>query len=129
MRLILCTTKPLCKGFTLLEIMIALAIVSIAMVSLLALANRSIGVHDRLQRMTSATLLAQQKMAETEVNARRGTLQSAELQGEFSGPYAAYRWQIAYADTPLPSVQMVTVTVLWGDEERNELVDLTSFIF
>jgi general secretion pathway protein I len=113
----------------LLEIMIALAIVSIAMVSLLALANRSIGVHDRLQRITAATLLAQQKMAETEVNARHGTLQSADLQGEFSGPYTEYRWRITYADMPLPSVQMVTVTVLWGDEERNELVDLTSFIF
>ena len=129
MRPILCMKKSLRNGFTLLEIMIALAIVSIAMVSLLSLANRSIGVHDRLQRMTAATLLAQQKMAETEVNARHGTLKSEELQGAFSGPYAAYRWQIAYAETPLASVQMVTVKVLWGDEERNELVDLTSFVF
>jgi general secretion pathway protein I len=124
-----CPTKSRRSGFTLLEIMIALAIVSIAMVSLLALANRSIGVHDRLQRITSATLLAQQKMAETEVNARNGTLTGAETEGVFSEPYAAYRWQITYADTPLPSVQMVTVTVLWGDAVRNELVDLTSFIF
>lgn len=109
--------------------MIAMAIVSIAMVSLLALANRTIGVHERLQRITTATLLAQQKMTETEVNARSGTLQGAQSEGVFSGPYAAYRWQITYAETPLPSVQMVTVTVIWGDEERNDLVDLTSFIF
>jgi general secretion pathway protein I len=117
------------NGFTLLEIMIALAIVSIAMVSLLALANRSIEVHDRLQRITVATLLAQQKMAETEVNASNGSLRSSENQGVFSDPYAAYRWEIVYADTPLPSVRMVTVTVLWGDAERNEMVDLSSFIF
>lgn len=122
-------TKPQRSGFTLLEIMIALAIVSVAMVSLLALANRSIGVHERLQRITTATLLAQQKMAETEVTARNGILGNAESQGVFTGSYTAYRWQIAYEDTPLPSVQRVTVTVLWGDEERNELVDLTSFIF
>ena len=129
MQLTFCPKKSQCGGFTLLEIMIALAIVSIAMVSLLSLANRSIGVHDRLQRITAATLLAQGKMAETELSARHGALQEAEVQGEFSEPYTAYRWQITYADTPLPSVQMVTVKVLWGDEERNELVDLTSFIF
>lgn len=122
-------TKSQRSGFTLLEIMIALAIVSIAMVSLLTLANRSIGVHDRLQQITVATLLAQKKMAETEVNARHEIEKNTGSQGVFSGPYAKYRWQIAYADTPLPAVQMVTVTVLWGDEERNELVDLTSFIF
>lgn len=124
-----CPTISQRSGFTLLEIMIALAIVSIAMVSLLALANRSIGVHDRLQRMTTATLLAQQKMAETELNARNGTTLEAELEGVFSDPHADFRWQISYADSPLPSVMMVTITVLWGDEERNEMVDLTSFIF
>ena len=109
--------------------MIALAIVSIAMVALLALTHRSIGVPDLLQRLPGATLLAQQKMAETEVAARHGILQSTELQGVFGEPYAAFRWKIDYAETPMPSVQMVTVTVLWGDAERNELVDLTSFIF
>ncbi len=122
-------TIPRPSGFTLLEIMIALAIVSIAMVSLLALANRSIGFHDRLQRITAATLLAQQKMAETEVSAQKGALTTAPTQGVFNRPYEGYRWSITFADTPLPSVRMVTVTVLWGDEERNELVDLTSFVF
>jgi general secretion pathway protein I len=117
------------RGFTLLEIMIALAIISIAMVSILSLANRSIWVHERLQRITKATLLAQQMMAETELQARHGTLSQTDVQGEFDEPYAEYRWQIAFGDTPLPSVKMVTVTVLWGDEKNNELVDLTSFIF
>jgi len=116
-------------GFTLLEIMIALAIISVAMVSLLSLANRSIGVHDHLQRLTIATLLAQEKMAETEVSAARGTLDSQDSQGAYSDPYAGYLWRITYADTPLPSVRVVTVTVSWGDEKLNESVDLASFIF
>jgi general secretion pathway protein I len=124
-----CSRKSQRSGFTLLEIMIALAIISIAMVSLLGLANRSILVHERLQRITSATLLAQQKMAEAEVNSTNGTLGATDSQGEFESPYAEYRWQITFGETPLPSVRLITVTVLWGDEERNELVDLTSFIF
>lgn len=116
-------------GFTLLEVMIAMAIISLVMVSLLALGNRSIGVHDHLQRITQATLLAQQKMAETEVKAGHGTLQKIDASGEFSSPFENYRWRLGFAETPLPSVKMVTVTVLWGEEGRNELVDLTSFLF
>lgn len=116
-------------GFTLLEVMIALAIISIALVSLLALGNRSISVQDRLQHITQATLLAQQKMAEAEVEAVNGTLERADAAGGFSSPFEGYRWRIGFEETPLPSVQMVTVTVLWGDEENNELVDLTSILF
>lgn len=118
------------KGFTLLEIMVSLAIISIAMIAMLSLGNRSIGVHDHLQRITQATLLAQQKMSESELRAKDGGLaQLQESNGDFAEPFAEYRWRIELDDTPLPSVQMVTVKVFWGDEDRNEGVDVTSFLF
>jgi len=117
------------RGFTLLEVMIALAIAGIALVALLSLSNRSIGVNGRLQKITQATLLAQGKMGETESAADRGTLQYENEVGEFTPPYDEFRWQISFEDTPLPSVRMVTVKVLWGDEKKNELVELNSFLF
>ena len=118
------------RAFTLLEIMVALAIIGIAMVALLSLGNRSIGVHDRLQHLTQATLLAQQKMSESELEARRGGVaQLAAGEGVFTEPFTDYRWRIEIINTPLPAVQQVTVTVLWGDEDRNEGVDVTSFLF
>ena len=118
------------RAFTLLEIMVALAIIGIAMVALLSLGNRSIGVHDRLQHLTQATLLAQQKMSESELEARRGGVaQLVDGEGVFTEPFADYRWRIEIISTPLPAVQQVTVTVLWGDEDRNEGVDVTSFLF
>lgn len=118
------------QGFTLLEIMIALAIIGIAMVSLLALGNRALVVNTRLQHMTRATLLAQQKMAESENLARNGGVAGlSDEQGTFAVPFADYRWQLALSGTPLPAVKMVTVTVLWGEADRNESVDVTSFLF
>ena len=118
------------QAFTLLEIMVALAIVGIAMVALLSLGNRSIGVHSRLQHLTRATLLAQQKMAESELEVRRGGIeQLTDRSGTFAEPFADYRWQITISGTPLPAVQEVTVTVLWGEQARNEGVDVTSFLF
>ena len=118
------------RGFTLLEIMVALAIIGIAMVALLSLGNRSIGVHDRLQHLTQATLLAQQKMSESELESRRGGVaQLVDGEGVFTEPFADYRWRIEIISTPLPAVQQVTITVLWGDEDRNEGDEVTSFLF
>lgn len=110
--------------------MIALAIIGIAMIALLSLGNRSIEVHSRLQHLTQATLLAQQKMAESELKARgnRGA-KLADGVGTFAEPFTDYNWRIVVSSTALPAVQKVTVTVLWGKEERNESVDITSFLF
>jgi general secretion pathway protein I len=116
-------------GFSLLEVMIALAIAGIALVSLLSLANRSLAVHDRLQKITQATLLAQHQMAVTEVDAQSGLRDFTTEQGTFEEPFELYRWRLEYTETPLPSVWMITVTVSWGDEAENETVALDSFIF
>jgi general secretion pathway protein I len=116
------------RGFTLLEVMIALAIVGIALVALLGLSNRSVGVNARLQRITQATLLAQEKMTEVEVIRQQSPTQLTNEEGIFDKPYDAYRWRTVFEDTPLPAVKQVTVTVLWGEENRNEMVELTSFV-
>lgn len=115
------------RGFSLLETMIALAIIGIALVTLLGLANRSIGTNSRLQKITQATLLAQEKMTEIEVRTSRGSdFQNDE--GVFDKPFAEFRWRTTFEDTPLTAVKQVTVTVAWGDEGKNEAVDISSFL-
>ncbi len=108
--------------------MVALAIVAIALVTLLGLATRSITVNEKVQRVTRATLLAQQRMAELETASLAGGTAEEAANGLFPAPFEAFRWRVSYADTPLAYVQEVTVTVAWGREERNEAVSLTSFL-
>lgn len=120
--------SSLASGFTLLEIMIALAIVSIALVTLLSLCNRSIAVNDRLEKITRATLLAQDKMTEVEVLSQQSGKDLENEEGVFDKPFDGFRWRTTFTDTPLPSIKQVTVTVLWGEEARNEKVDLNSFV-
>jgi general secretion pathway protein I len=115
------------KGFSLLEVMIALAIVSIALVTLLGLSNRTIQVQERVQKLTRATLLAQQVMNEQEL--RPSSEQTWEPQEDvFAAPFENFRWQISYQDTLIDKVKQVHVTVLWGAEDQNELVELVSFL-
>ena len=116
------------KGFSLLEVMIALAIVAIALVSLLGLSNRSILVQNEIQRLTSATLLAQQLISDQELNVgnRQSTWEPQE--DNFTAPFEDFRWQVSYQDTLISRVKQVTVTVFWGSRDKNEYVQLVSFL-
>lgn len=116
------------KGFSLLEVMIALAIVAIALVSLLGLSNRSILVQNKIQRLTQATMLAQQLMSEQELNVATSRVDWEPQEDVFSEPFSAFRWQISYQDTLINQVKQVTVLVIWGDTEKNEQVQLVSFL-
>jgi general secretion pathway protein I len=113
-------------GFTLLEVMIALAIVAVALVALLGLENRSIAVSTRQQMVTRATLLAQERLVEIEHASAAATI--GEDQGVFAPPFAGFRWQVRYLATPLPQILLVEMTVAWGESRRNEEVLLTSFV-
>ena len=114
------------RGFTLLEVMIALAIIGIALVTLIGLETRTIQLAERQQRVTQATLLAQEKMTEIETGSQTLSV-LGEREASFASPFELYRWSIATEPTPLPSIEMVTVTVAWGKAGSTEQVDLTSF--
>jgi len=128
MRVIGSSSRPATSGFTLLEVMIALALVSIGLIALLGLGNRSIAVGERVQRLTAATMLAQQKMTDIELASGAGTTPQPE-QGAFAPPFELFHWRTVYSETPLSSVRRVDVIVVWGNERRNEAVALTSFLF
>jgi len=112
------------RGFTLLEVMIALVIVATVLVTLLGLQARTIGLGDRQQNITRATMLAQERMSDIEIAGS-----SRDDEGSFDTPFDRFRWQVRYRPTPLAAVEEVTVTVLWGAEGSNEDVTLTSFMF
>ena len=54
------------RGFTLLEVLVAVAVLGLALVSLLALHVRNIDLIARDQRVTEATLLARDLMTDVE---------------------------------------------------------------
>ena len=116
------------KGFSLLEVMIALAIVSIALISLLGLSNRSILVQATVQKLTTATMLAQQVINEQELQGGSITATWKPQTEVFEPPYGDYSWDVSYQETLIPQVKQITVVVLWGDADKNEQVRLVSFV-
>ena len=68
------------QGFTLLEVLIALGILALALPILLGLRNWDLDLYARARDLTTATILAQEKLVETELGA---LVPLGETGGEF----------------------------------------------
>ncbi len=112
-------------GFTLLEVMVAVAILSLVLVTLLGLKNRSVEDVILAERMTTATLLAKRLMVET---LSVQPLAPAEDEGEFEEEeFKEFAWKKAVSPTSIPQLMEVRVAVLWKQGGREEKVELVSY--
>jgi general secretion pathway protein I len=127
------------RGFTLLEVLISLGILALALPILLGLRNWDLDLHARANELTTATILAQEKLIESEL----GTpLPLGETGGEFqSTPLGSqatpaqtnrpsnYRWKRIVSPTPLPIVREVKIQVLWPRGPTEEMVEVSTYVF
>lgn len=77
-------------AFTLLEVMVAVAVIAISFVSLLASQSQSLSVAGEARFRTIASLLAKQKLAELEVG---GFANLSSGSGQFAEDFSEYHWQ------------------------------------
>jgi type II secretion system protein I len=81
-------------GFTLPEILIAVAILAIGIVAVLEAFNGSLSALSASRDAIKANLLIMDKMAETELSAiSQGMLDTGASNGSFEGENASYRWE------------------------------------
>jgi general secretion pathway protein I len=79
------------KGFTLLEVMVSVAIIAIVFVSILKLQGQSILMNETIRFYTIAPLLADSKIAEIKLNPTNFELSSS---GDFGDEYPGYSWKV-----------------------------------
>ncbi len=126
------------RGFTLLEVLLAIAVLAIALPVLLGLRNFDLDLQSRATELTAATLLAQEKLLEVEL---AGQYAVGETLGEFSplplGSQTAlqavpravgYRWKRTIAPTPLEFVREVRIKISWPRGEREESLEVSTYV-
>jgi general secretion pathway protein I len=123
--------QPCTAGFTLLEVMVALAIVAIALVPLLRLHLLSLDATMRAQSLTTATLLAQEHMALMPPFPEPG-----EEKGGFDDPRLAhFHWHtmvtedevILGVSAQLIKLRHIAVTVVWVEGQRQHHYTLETY--
>ena len=106
------------RGFTLLEVMIAVALIAVALVALLGSQSQSVSFANSAKFETMAALLAQSKMSEI-------TIQDADSlssdSGSFGEDYPGYSWEATVSDVSIEGVEAISdylkqidLTVTWG---------------
>jgi general secretion pathway protein I len=103
-------------GFTLLEVMIAVAVLGIAMLALLSLHDSNLQSVMRGQELSTASALAQSLMTNAEmervpmVGSTRG-----DFQRLFPGAYRNFKWQRTVEMSAMfPDIRKVEVVVFFG---------------
>jgi len=119
------------RGFTLLEVMVAVAIMSMVLVTLLSLKNRTMQDVALAEHITTATMLAKRTMVDT-LTIGSGKLQPVEEDGNFAGEenFGDYAWKRTISQIPLFSTVFITeirIAVIWNEGTRQEMVELVDY--
>lgn len=95
-------------GFTLLEVMIAMAILAIALVAVFQSQSQSISMENQAKFSTTAALLAQGKIAELEAADARDVRSG---RGDFGDQFPDYAWEIDVRDSEMAVLKRIDLVV------------------
>lgn len=99
------------RGFTLLEVMVALAIMAGVILTVLGSVNYHLGIIAGERDSTALTLLARQRMAELELAPAKG-------EGTFAPSHPELSWKAEILPADLPGLQKLIVKVKRGSDGR-----------
>jgi general secretion pathway protein I len=108
-------------GFTLLEVMVSVAIMSIVLVSVHKLHSQSLTMNTQAQFYTQAPMLAQSKLSEMEADSESDY---ANDSGDFGENFPGYTWEVAVEEIALEALgetsqdlKKIDVTVSYNENE------------
>lgn len=97
------------RGFTLIEVMISLAIVGGLLITLIYTLSYNLGITDRQFTVTNITNLAKEKIEDLEINPQ-------ESKGLFPEPNNKLNYETKVKDSPFKGMSEITVVVGDGKE-------------
>jgi general secretion pathway protein I len=100
--------KPGLKGFTLMEVMIAMSILAIVLVTVYQSQSQSISMASSSRFLTTASLLAQSRMVDIEwMNVKDIVAED----GDFGETFPDYRWRVDVTDGEVEFLKKIEVSV------------------
>jgi len=112
------------KGFTLLEVVVALSIAAIAFPALLKAFSEGIKNYSLIENKTTAYYLLKLKMGQTEM---LGYPDSGSEEGDF-GTDSRFKWATEIVDTDTEGLREITVTITWDERGQEKSLQLSTYL-
>jgi type IV pilus modification protein PilV len=115
-------------GFTLIEVMIALVIMSIGLTALAAVQISAIRGNDFSKRMTTAISIAEAKMEQIKSSSYANILSESSIQITQSNMHFTRQVTVTNNIAPLTNTKTVNVTVSWSEGSKSHSVPITTIV-
>lgn len=118
-------------GFTLLETMIAMAIMVIAFTAILMAESSSLNSSMKAKQMNTVSMLAKNIMVESEykIEGKKFAEISKEESGKFPDPYQDYSWRRTIKEIKFPTISFAQQGSENGDTKDNSASERLSRLF
>lgn len=100
------------SGFTLIEVLIALAILSGVVVTVLVSINYHIVSADKINKTVVASLLAKERFEEITL-----AKDMSAAKGEYAPPFSGFHWRFNAEDVPGMHLKKLSLITTWGNGE------------
>jgi prepilin-type N-terminal cleavage/methylation domain-containing protein len=108
-------------GFTLTEVVVAMALLGFSLMATFAVLNRCAGLSYHAKRMSQAMLIAERILNQIRLGDRRTFLVT-------EGEETPFMWQSVIRSTEFDNLGAVSVIVSWKEQNRKQEYQLLSFI-
>lgn len=115
-----------CRGFTLLEVLVALAVIAFALAAAASAVSGSAHNASGLQQRTYAHWVAMNKMTELHVEKKWPAIRTTK--GSTLMARHEWFWSVKVSKTPNNFIRRVDVRVRTEEDDKSPLVTLTGFV-
>jgi general secretion pathway protein I len=114
------------RGFTLIEVLVALVVIAIGLLAVLSVAARGSHISAQLEQRNFANWIAQNEMARLRLNPQWPDIGAANDEVEFANQ--KWRWDAKTVKTSDPDLRRVTITVALAAKQDESITRLIGFI-